>query len=258
MVNLAKPTGTRWRRALTGLVMAGGVAWLGVALSGCVSTEQKATWLHVEDARIIARQRPTVVTRPGGQVRVIGVTLLRAGGRLAIAVELRNLTGQAVNDVPISVGVRTRGGARVYLNRASELDYFKTHVAVIPARGSLTWVFTGRGRRGLEGRPFALAGSESDPPVTVARSIPALRARVATAAVPAGSHALRVTVTNLSSIPQVGLQVYAFAGDGGHYSAAGSATVASLATGQSTTTRVDLVGRVHGAQLQLEALPTLF
>lgn len=257
-MNSAEPTGTRWRRALTGLVMAGCVAWLGVALSGCVSTEQKATWLHVEDARIIASQRPTVVTRSGGQVQVTRVTLLRAGGRLAIAVELHNMTAQAVNDVPISVGLRSRNGARVYLNRASNLDYFKTHLAVIPARGSLTWVFTGRGRPGLEGRPFAVAGSESDPPVTVARSIPAVRARVATATASAGSGAVRVIVTNLSSVPQVGLQVYALAGDGGRYSAAGSTTVASLGTGQSTTTRVDLIGRVAGTQLQLEALPTLF
>jgi hypothetical protein len=258
VASLGDRSGVCGRRLVTALAAASAAAWLGVALGGCISTQQKATWLHVEDARIIAGQRPTVVTRAGDQIQVSGVTLLRAQGQLAIAVDLRNRTDHAVNDVPISVGLGSRSGRRVYLNRGSNLDYFKSHVAVIPARGASTWVFTGPGRPGLRGRPFAIAGSESDPPVTVVRSIPALRIRETAASPPSGSGTVQVTVTNLSSIPQVAVPVYAFAGDGGRYSAAGTATVASLGTGQTTTARVELVGHEHGTQLQLEALPTLF
>lgn len=237
-----------------GMALAAIAAAAGVG--GCVSTEQRASWLHVQDARTIASQHRLIVTRSGDQLRVTSVTLLRDRHRLAIAVGLRNVTAHPVNDIPISVGVHSRGGARVYLNRAANLDYFKTHLAVIPAHGALTWVFTGPRRPGLDRRPFAIAGPQSDPPVTVARSIPAVRASVTGAVRLGGS--VRVTVTNLSSIPQVGLQLYALAGNGRRYSAAGSATVASLGTGQSTTTRVELVGPVSGAQLHLEALPTLF
>lgn len=235
-----------------------GAIAVAAALGGCISTQQKASWLHIQDARIVASQHPTVVASPGDVVRVTKVTLLRAGGRLAVAVDLRNLTDHAVNDIPISVGIQPSHRARVYLNRAPNLDYFKTHVAVIGARGASTWVFIGRGRSGLRGRPFALAGSESDPPVTVVRSIPALRIQETPTSLTSRDGAVGVTVTNLSSIPQVAVPVYAFAGNGQGYSAAGSATVTNLGSGQTTTTRLDLVGHDHGVQLQLEALPTLF
>ncbi|HEY2260020.1 MAG TPA: hypothetical protein VGH45_09920, partial [Solirubrobacteraceae bacterium] len=110
-----------------------GLSLVAVASAGCVSTEQKATWAHLQDARIIATQKPTIVTRANDEVRVTGVELLHSGGRVAIVVGLRNTTSRAVNDIPISVGLRGRRGIRVYLNRAPGLDYFKTHVGVIAA-----------------------------------------------------------------------------------------------------------------------------
>jgi hypothetical protein len=255
-------------------------AGLAFALAGCISTEQKATWLHITDARIIASQHSTVVRHPGDAVRVTRVTLLHSGKRVAVVVGLQNVTARPVNDIPISVGLRPSRGPRVYLNRAANVDYFKTHVAAIPARGSVTWVFTAHRHRPLAGRVFAVAGSESSPPVTVARALPALHAVLAaeaargtsasgsgaSAATPSAPRApartggsdVTVTITNLSAVPQVGLQVYAVAGGSGRYSAAGSATVPELGTGKTATARIDLIGSPHGAPLQLEALPTLF
>jgi hypothetical protein len=239
-------------------VLALGAVGIGVALGGCVSTEQKATWAHIENARIIASQSSTVVRRAGHEVKVTRVTLLRAGRLIAVAVGLHNTTSHAVNDVPVSVGLRGPDGGRVYLNRARGLNYFKTHVAVIAARRSLTWIFTGRRPHSLSGRPFAVAGEESVTPITVARTIPQLRAVLSGTRPLSDRAAVRVSVTNSSSIPQIGLQVYALAGDSGRYSAAGSVTVAKLGTGQTTTTRIEMVGHLHGARIELEALPTLF
>lgn len=230
----------------------------GASVSGCVSTEQRAGWAHIEDARIIASQSSVIVRRADRQVRVTRVSMLDAGGRVAIAVGLRNTTSHPLNDLPISIGLSIARGATVYLNRAAGLDYFKTHVAEIPPRKAITWVFTGPRPRHFSGRPFAVAGSQTAPPITVADSIPSIRAVLSSARQPAGDRAVRVTVTNLSSIPQVGLQIYALARAAGRYSAAGSATVANLEAGNSTTTRVELVGRPRGAPVQLEALPTLF
>lgn len=238
--------------------LAAGVLGLGVAVSGCVSSEQKSVWAHIQDARIIASQSPLIVRRASREVRVTRVVLLRTGARLAIAVGLRNTTSHALNDLPISVGVRAKGGARVYLNRASGLDYFKTHVAEIPAGGAATWVFTAHRRRRLDGRPFAVAGNETLPRITVARSIPSIRAVLASASAPAGESAIPITVTNLSSVPQSEFPVYVVALSAGRYTAAGSTTIADLGTSSSTTTRVGLVGRLSGAQVRLEALPTLF
>ncbi len=237
-------------------VASAGVA-LALAVGGCVSTEQKAAWAHVQDLRIIASQSPTVVRRPGSDLRVTAVTLLRAHGRLAIVVALRNLSAHAVSDVPISVGLRGRRGARTYLNRAAGTDYFKTHVAVVPARGSETWVFTARAPSHLTGAPFALAGDEPSPPITEVRTIPQLRA-VLVPLTSARRHGPRLTVTNLSSIPQTQLQVYGVALAHGRYTAAGSATIGTLGTGNSTTTQLHLVGQPSGGPVRLEVLPTMF
>lgn len=231
-------------------------AALGVALSGCVSTQQKARWNQVANARIIASQSPMVVKHAASDVRIARVSLVREGDRVAVAVRLRNATHRPLNDVPISIGTVGRRGARTYLNRGPNLDYFKNHVAVIPASATVTWVFTGRRPHRLSGRAFAVAGTPSSPPITVARTIPVISAALAPPA--SGSRALRVTVTNRSSIPQPSLQVYAVALAGSRYSAAASATVANLAAGKSATVSLGLIGHRPDPNVQIEALPTLF
>jgi adenosine/AMP kinase len=240
---------------------------LTVAVSGCVSTQQKAAWLHVTDARVIASQGPTIVRHPGVDVKVAGVTVLRSGKQLAFVVRLRNTTTYPVNDIPVSVGLVGHEGARVYLNRAAGLNYYKTHVVEIPASATETWVVTTGSRVRVKvkgshrtidatGRPFAVAGDEAVHPFTVVHSIPRVRAVASPSASTAGP--LRVVVTNLSQIPQVGLQVYAVALHGRRVTAAGSATIGTLGTGNSVTTSLGLIGHQAGTQVELEALPTLF
>lgn len=240
-------------RLLASLLAAAAV---GIALGGCVSTEEKARWNQIANARIIASQSPTLVRHAASDIRVTGVSVVRDGTRFAIAVRLRNATRHPLNDLPISLGTTGRRGARAYLNRGPNLAYFQNHVAVIPASGTVTWVFTGRRRHPLTGRVFAVAGSQPQPPITVARAIPRVSVRLAPIA--SGSGAVRLTVTNHSSIPQLSLPVYAVALAGGHYSAAGTATVASLAAGKTVTVRLGLIGRGPGPKVQIEALPTLF
>jgi hypothetical protein len=240
-------------RSLGGLLVA---TALSVALSGCVSTQQKARWNEIANARIIASQNPTLVKHAASAIRVTGVSIVRQGDRFAIAVRLHNETTHPLNDLPISIGTVSRSGGRTYLNRAPNLDYFRTHVAVIPASATVTWVFTGRRRHPLSGRAFAVAGSRSSPPITVARAIPRVSTVIAARA--SASGALRVTVINRSSVPQLSLQVYAVSAVAGRYSAAGSATVASLAAGKSATVSLVLIGRRPDPNVQIEALPTLF
>lgn len=238
----------RWAMALPALAMTATV------LSGCVSTEQKATWLHVENARIVASQSSTIVRRAGTEVRVTGVTLLRRGGRLAIAVRMRSLAGHALNDLPISVGLRS-GSRRTYLNRRAGISYFATHVVVLAAHQALTWVFAARQTGDADGRPFAVVGSEPADPVTVAHSIPAIRV------VPLGRASqgrLRVKVTNLSSIPQSPVLVYGSASGAGAIQAAGTTQVSSLPDGHSADVTLTLVGDPRQSPVSLEALPSLF
>jgi hypothetical protein len=240
---------------------AAAVVGAALALVGCVSSEQKAVWAHIESARIIASQNATVVTHPDPQVRVTRVSLVTSPGHVAIVVGLRNLSSHPVNDLPVSVGLREPGHRSRYLNQSAGLSYFETHVAEIPSAGRITWLYSGPAPRraspaSLAGaHAFAVVGRPSRTPVTVARRIPPVRA----ALVSVSGGVLRVTVTNLSSIPQVPLQVYALALAGDRYSAVGSGTVAALSPNSSTPIRLDLVGHTTAHQhITLEALPTLF
>jgi hypothetical protein len=104
-----------------------------------------------------------------------------------------------------------------------------------------------------------VVGDETAPPTTVTRGLPRIRAVLARSASPAADRTLRVTVTNLSAVPQSELQVYAIAAGGKRgYAAVGSATVANLENGGSTTASIGLVGHPGNARVQIEALPTLF
>src|ERR1700722_13865692 len=112
----------------------GFAAAVGAALAfgGCVSSEQKAGWAHIESARIIASQNATVVGHPDPQVRVTRVSVVTGPGRVAIVVGLRNLSPHPVNDLAISVGLREPAHRSLYLNQRAGLSYFETHVAEIP------------------------------------------------------------------------------------------------------------------------------
>jgi hypothetical protein len=221
------------------------------ALAGCVSTQRLDERAQLRATRLLASRAPILVTRAAPQVRVGPVAVLRAGGATALVVTLRNVSAQALTDLPISVGY-ARSGRRVYLNRRAGLDYFQTHVAAIAARGTARWVLTTRRRVPRAARPFAVVGA----PAAVARSV-ALPALVATAA-RRWRGGLAVRVRNASDVPQYPLPLYAFAVRAGRYVAAGRASLGHLGTRATATVRLRLVGAARGAAVSVEALPTIF
>lgn len=235
---------TGWR-----LLAASGLA---AALAGCVSTQQKAAWLHVQDARTLIAQGSTLVRTGSRQVRVQEVSIIRHGQSTAFAVRLRNLTGRLLSDLPISVGVVSRG-KRVYLNRSSNLAYFQTHVPLVRAHATATWVLAETIRALPAGRAFALVGSRSAPALRLGSRPPHIEARLVSD--DRGRLALRLV--NPSSVPQPQLQVYAVTPSGARITAAGSSTLGDLGAGQAETARLNLVGHPTGSP-QLEVLPTLF
>ena len=229
---------------------------LAASLTGCVSTEQKAAWLHVQNARIVASSDPTFVTARSAQVWVDRVISIGRAGRLAIVVSLHNTSAQPVNDIPVTVGLRGPGRRVTYLNTAAGLDYFRNHIAEIPAHASLSWVFVTVTRPWPGAQAFAVAGIERKLGIPAARVLPRLRANVTRRAAPGG--AVTVAVTNLSGIPQADVPVYILARQSGRALAAGSGALISIAAGHTATTTVDLVGQPGGVPLEVEALPTLF
>jgi hypothetical protein len=226
------------------------------SLAGCSTTQQEAARLQLNSARLRAAEVALQITRRDPEIEVERVAVVRGAGGSAIVVRLRNLSAQPVSDLPIAVGVvssRHRRRRGVLLNTAGGGDYFANHTPSIPAGGELTWVLaTGPLPAGV--RAFAEVGvPAAAAPLVIPRALP----RVVVSAV-AAMGAVKVTVSNHSSVPQYQLPVYAVVWSHGHLRAAGQATIAHLGTGSTTTLRLSLTGRFTGGALAVQAPPTIF
>jgi hypothetical protein len=222
------------------------------ALAGCTTTQQQAAWLRLNDARLRASELSVRVAKPGGYASVEQVAAVAGVGGSAVVVRVRNIGPRPLSDLPISIGTISASGKRTYLNAASGLDYFRTHLPLVPAHGLLTWVYTTHGRLPAA-RLFAEVGSRS---LRAQRPLPQIQIKPERRA-GAAPGVLRLTVINRSQVPQYQLPVYAVVRRGGRYLAAGEATIGKLSGGSSSALRLPLVGHA-GGQLQFEAPPTIF
>jgi hypothetical protein len=238
------------RLALRGVAVTATLA----GLSGCVTTMQKNARTLLINQRALASESAIRVSAENPSVRVLGVSVVRAGNAAALAVQLANTSRRPLTDLPISVGVQTAAGRRVYLNASAGGAYYDSHVAAIAPRASTTWVYTGRALPRAASHPFALVGQPRLPASTTARQLPPLGATVRAL----DGRSVHVTVINRSGIPQSALQVYAVELDGGRVVAAARGTVAELDGGARTSVSLQLVGRPAGAQVQVYVLPTIF
>jgi hypothetical protein len=221
------------------------------ALAGCTTTQQKAAWLRMNDARLRASELSVRVATPGSEVAVEQVSTVSGGGRGAVVVRVRSLASRTLSDLPISVGVIDKSGKRTYLNGAAGLDYFQTHLPVIHARGRLTWVYPTSHPLPAGAHLFARVGSQS-----LAARPPLPQIQVERGLVTRGG-VVRLKVVNRSSVPQYQLPVYAFVRRSGRYVAAGQATIGVLAGGGTSAVGLKLVGNPQGG-LAIEAGPTIF
>lgn len=227
-----------------------------VLLSGCVPTQRIAARARLMDARVLASQSPTVVMRANPRVSVGPVTVIHGRSGSAMVVSLVNHSARALTDLPVSVGVRPGSRRNEYLNRATNLDYFETHVPAIAPHAGTTWVFTTR-RRITGGRPFATVGISKLHSQTGAR-LPRIAVALRAQSSGHASAGVDLLVSNQSAIPQYDLQVYAVAVRAGREVAAGRATVGHLGTHGRTTVSMTLLGSTRGAVLRLIAVPTIF
>lgn len=241
------------RPAALGLALAGVTA--GVALAGCATTQQQAARLQLNDARIRAAEAMTRVRAPGQAVQVAHVATVADRAGTAFVVQVRNPSRRPVSDLPISVGVRLGARRLVYLNGRSSAEdsYFDSHLPVIAAGGTLTWVYTSTRRLPRRGRPFAFVGSAPSPPAPSSAPLPVVTVRSASAA----ARQVAVIVRNRSDVPQYQLQVYAYAVAGGRYVAAGNLTIPQLGGNAQQTHPLTLVGDRRRGRLQVTALPTI-
>jgi hypothetical protein len=222
--------------------------------------------LQLNSARIRASELQTRVMAPGTAARVTRVALIADEGQTAFVVRVRNLGDRPVSDLPISVGVRVGHGRRIYVNARSALEYsyFGSHLPLMTRGGTLTWVYTTGRRLPAHSTPFAIVGGSPSPPVRSGGSPPVIRVSRLAAGGRAGSGSphgpgrMALALQNTSSIPQYQLPVYAFAERAGRYVAAGTVTIPHLGSQGSRTTKLELLGTLGRARVQLEAPPTIF
>ncbi|MBV8431812.1 MAG: hypothetical protein JO244_11645 [Solirubrobacterales bacterium] len=233
-----------------------GTAVLAVlaGLSGCVTTMQKNARTLLLNQRTLASETGFRVGRENPSIAVLGVSVVRARDEAALAVRLANTSPRPLTDLPISVGIRTPAGRRLYLNAAAGGAYYDAHVAAIGPRAVATWVYTLPALPHTAGRPFALVGQPHLPPSTTAGRLPAVGATVR--ALAGGGD--RVSVENRSGIPQYDLQVYAVDLAGSRVVGAARGSITELDPGARTTLRLRLVGGTPGTPVQVYVLPTIF
>lgn len=230
---------------------------VAVLLTGCVSTQTVAARARLVDARIIASQSATKVTRANPAVTVGTPVVIHDQAATAIVVTVRNDSARVLTDLPISVGVRTHSGRANYLNSPANLGYFETHIASIGSGATTTWVFITGGRI-PPGRVFATVGLAELHP-SLRRSLPSITVSLRATQPERGEQVtLKVSILNRSAIPQYSLPIYAVALRGDREVAAGRTTLTHIGTGETTTSTLELLGSFHYDSLRLIVSPTIF
>jgi hypothetical protein len=234
------------------LAVLAGLTGAAVLLAGCVTTQDRNARAKLSAERQIAARAPLRLGARNTEVDVAAAALVRGAGRnrTAVVVELHSRARTPLTDLPIAVGVRTRGGKRLALNGGRDLDWFATHVAALAPGTTTTWVFTARRRMPAGARAYARVGVPSAVPASRASSLPRLQADDLGGG--------RVRVRNGSAVPQVDLPVYAVARAGGRYVAAGRASIPKLSGDSEATVAVPLVGARNAPRAQVHVLPTIF
>ncbi len=238
------------RPALTAL----GAGAVAAGLAGCVTTQEKNSWLLLRNARILASQTAVRVSAENPLVRVRGIEVVRGHRSNALVVSVENLGSQPLTDLPISIGVVAHRAAPVYLDGHANIDYYDTHVPAIPPHATTSWVLPGI-RTVPAGRLFARVGVARYPSSTTVVALPRIGA-----AQLAGTSAdrLRIRLSNDSSLPQYTVQVYAVALRHGTAVGAGRTALFELSGDGRATVGLTLAGRATGTQLELYAPPTIF
>lgn len=231
-------------------VAAGALVSLTIVMTGCVSTQQKNERAKLNAGRELAARETLRVTRINPDVSVRALTVLRSGRRTAIVAELRSSAARPLTDLPILLGVRTKGGRTVTLNASPQRSWFQRHIASLAPGRRISWVFTTNAVVPRSGRPFARVGLTPKALATDVAALPKLDA------VAVGHSAVRVR--NRSDVPQTDLPVYAVIRSGNRVVAAGRGELPRVGGAENGTAPIRLIGRTTSTAPDVVALPTIF
>jgi hypothetical protein len=222
---------------------------LATAVSGCATTQDANKRASIVADRTLASRKALQLGGAEPGVHVVRTSVVSGKSGSAIVVVLRNDTDASVNDLPIEVGQNGSGP----LNARPNVPYFQSHAPAIPAGEQATWVYVTKDKLG-SGGVYARVGKAA----AVANHTGDLPELDTSGSAGSGGDTARADVSNSSGVPQYGLDVYAVAQKGGHYVAAGRASLLHLGVDQDAHLTVPLVGDAKGSQIHIYAPPTVF
>jgi hypothetical protein len=234
-----------------------GCGALTVTLAACESTESESA--KIEREALIAREHEPGALKIGTanpSVRVSQVTLLRGGGRNAVALRLSSSSTHSQANLPLLVEVKGKEGKLLYTNQPGGTDPQLQHMGLLPAHASGWWVddqmLIVQPSMGVHVRVGFAAKAASR------QAAASLQAKTTHVAEEAGESTLSGELVNRGGRSQRDVSVYAVALRGGKVVAAGRALVHRLAGRRSASARfqITLIGDAAKAKIELTAVPT--
>jgi hypothetical protein len=189
-------------------------------------------------------------------VRVSDLTLVSAGGRMAVAARLSSSSSATQGSLPVLVNVTGKGGKVLYTNGTPGLEASLQHLGLLKAHQSAWWVDDQVLISSSEHRAAAKLQVGSGSKVSGSSSGNLATTAVQTAT-QGGTSVLSGRLVNRSTRGQGKVVVYEVALKGSHVVAAGRSVVASLPAhqGASAPFQIFLVGNPAGAKIELSAVP---
>ncbi len=235
--------------------LAAGLLLLALTLAGCESNEERSAALAKHAHHQKSAQTGLSITRPSAYVKVTATALLQSSEGAAAVVTLRNVSANALRDVPIAITVKGPGSSTLFQNNSPGLEAGLTTLALLPAHGEATWVDDQVPAQSGGATVSAVVG---EAPI-LHGAAPQIEVQGVHASEEGGAGpGAAGTVRNRSNIAQQSLVVYGLALRGGRIVAAGRAILPEVAAGASAPFQAPLVGAPAGARLEASAPATTF
>jgi hypothetical protein len=233
------------------------IALAGAALvaSGCESTQDKSAKIAAELGPV-KQEKGLRITKQSKDVVVVETTLLNDLVGTAVAVELRNESGQDLVDVPIAIDVHDAKGQSVYTNTIPGIEPALASIPYIAAGEEVVWVndqvlAAGKPAK-VEVRVGASDATFSGELPAVAVSEPKLEGDPYTG-VAAGGEVLNESGGDLER-----LLLYGVARQGDRIVAAGRGAIEPLnANGKEAPYNIYFIGDPRGAEVTITEFPSL-
>jgi hypothetical protein len=224
-----------------------------VATTGCESTQSKSKRLAREGGTVLD-EKGVVVRHQSSKVKVLSTEVLHDQNGTAAVIEMRNVSKDALVQVPVSIDVRSSGGRSLFRNNQPGLETALTHAPLLSPGKEFFWVNdqidSGARPRSVkakvgEARP---SGKRQMPDIVLSR--PKLETD------PVSGTAAVGFASNRSKIEQRDLVIFAIARKGGRIVAAGRGQIKRAKPSKRARFQIFFIGDPRGAKLALAAPPT--